>query len=142
MPNDNWRESGKYYGTGERGRQHNLTQLQAERIVLMERLLSWQRSTTVAFVIRQLGAIKGISMLMNYEAVKVITGMQKIFAGNLVGAEKTRSAESGSGEDRSEGNKSSYRNKIKDYYGTINKSTNKQLQELYERSNNSTAERS
>src|ERR1035437_8076532 len=87
LPMDNWRESGKSYGTGERGGQRHLTQLQAERIDMLEKLLGWQRSSTVAFVIRQLGAIKGVAMLMNYEAVKVIIGMQRVLAYDLAKAE-------------------------------------------------------
>lgn len=135
LPKDNWRESGKSYGTGARGGQRHLTQLQAERIDLLEKLLGWQRSSTVAFVIRQLGAIKGVAMLMNYEAVKVVTGMQRVLAFDMMKVE-----ENFSGPDRRllQGGAGI---RQKEFYESINNSTNKQLQELYENNNIKTAER-
>lgn len=125
LPKDSWRESGKSYGTGDRGGQRHLTQLQAERIDFLQNLLGWERSSTVAFVIRQLGAIKGVAMLMNYEAVKVITGMQRVLAFDLAKAE---TGESVCDQKLKRGNVQ------KAFYESINNSTNKQLQELYERS--------
>ena len=124
VPSDDWRQSGKYYGTGERGGQRHLTQLQADRIDVLEKMLSWERSSTVSFVIRQLGAVKCVSMLMNYEAVKVITGMQKVLSTNMASAEGRSTA-----------------NRKKEFYDIINMATNNQLKEIYEAKYNTAAER-
>jgi len=71
----------KYYGTGERGRQRHLTPLQAERILLLEELLGWNEVRTRGFIKKQINKDTAVQMLMNYEAVKVIVGMQRIFSG-------------------------------------------------------------
>lgn len=69
-----------YKGTGKRGRQQHLTPAQAERIEILESLLGWNRTRTNGFIKRQVRHFKAVEMLMNYEAVKVITGMQRIIA--------------------------------------------------------------
>jgi hypothetical protein len=120
----------KYYGTGERGEQHHLTQLQAERIEVLEKMLNWERSSTVTFIIKQVGAVKCVSMLMNYEAVKVITGMQRVLAFDMAKSAK--------------GNTGSYWNERvnqKEFFETINNSTNNELKEANEKRYNNTAER-
>ncbi len=82
----------KYYGTGERGYQHHLTPMQAERISILENLLQWNESEDrsqksedsnkrlLGFIFKQTGKQKAVQMLMNYEAGKVIVGMQRILA--------------------------------------------------------------
>jgi len=73
----------KYTGRGVKGRQKHLTAYQAERIELLEKLLGWKSENTTVFVSRQVKLLKGVEMLMNWEAVKVIVGMQKILSSNL-----------------------------------------------------------
>ena len=75
--------SSNYRGRGKRGTQKHLTQLQADRITLMEKLLGWKPESTTKFIKRQTGNLTGVQMLMNWQAVKVIVGMQRILSENL-----------------------------------------------------------
>lgn len=70
-----------YFGAGSRGLQRHLTPEQAERIGILEELLGWNNIRTVNFIKRQTGKNKAVNMLANYEAVKVIVGMQRIASG-------------------------------------------------------------
>ncbi len=77
------------YGTGRRGYQKHLTQLQAARIEILEELLGWKGDSgeenhkrLLGFIFKQTGKQTAIQMLMNYEAGKVIVGMQRILAGS------------------------------------------------------------
>ena len=78
-----------YAGKGKRGQQKHLTEAQAERIRLMEYLLGWDKNRTCGFIYKQINrnkvvnVFKSVEMLMNYEAVKVIVGMEKIGCGKL-----------------------------------------------------------
>lgn len=72
----------RYEGKGERGRQRHLTPLQAERIRILEDLLGWNSVSVQRFIYKQIGKLKGVEMLMNYEAGKVIVGMQRVLAFN------------------------------------------------------------
>jgi len=76
------RQTAKYYGAGSRGSQINLTVFQAERIELLESLLGWDEKRLLGFIERQLGKKKAVQWLMNYEATKVITGLQKLWSEN------------------------------------------------------------
>lgn len=76
-------------GKGRKGKTKMLTQLQADRIGILKDLLGWDLSAITNFISRQtkkrkyVVIIKTVSMLMNYEAVKVIIGMEKIVALNF-----------------------------------------------------------
>mgnify|MGYP001155424868 CR=1 FL=1 len=74
-------EPKKNIGKGQRGSQMHLTDLQAERIILLQQLLGYHDAGLQSFIHRQVGKLKSVSMLMNYEASKVIVGMEKVFAG-------------------------------------------------------------
>lgn len=75
-----------YKGTGKRGRQRHLTAAQAERISILEKLLGWDKNRTIGFIKKQTNKNKSVEMLMNYEAGKVIVGMQMI----LVNSDKEK----------------------------------------------------
>jgi hypothetical protein len=70
----------KYYGTGKCGQQRHLTAAQAERIEILVEALSWNDARLRGFLKRQLNKNTAIQMLMNYEAVKVIVGLEKILS--------------------------------------------------------------
>ncbi len=78
-----------YVGKGKKGEQKRITEPQAERIGLLAEILGWNMDSIHKFIYRQLCMNKGfvvfktVEMLMNYEAVKVIIGMERIAAGNL-----------------------------------------------------------
>lgn len=74
-------EPKKNIGKGQRGSQMHLTDLQAERIILLQKLLGYHDAGFQSFIHRQVGKLKSVSMLMNYEASKVIVGMERVFAG-------------------------------------------------------------
>lgn len=71
-------------GKGKPGSQRHLTLGQAERIRLLGELLRWDFNGLISFIKRQINKnketviLKSVEMLMNYEAVKVIIGMEKI----------------------------------------------------------------
>jgi len=69
-----------YYGKGRKGTQRHLTNAQAERIELLQNLLSWANGSVTKFIARQTKKNTAVPMLMNYQAVKVIVGMQKIYS--------------------------------------------------------------
>lgn len=69
-------------GHGKKGWQLHLTQPQAERIAILGELLGWNSVSLHKFINRQLKKNAGVEMLMNYEARKIIIGMQRILAGN------------------------------------------------------------
>jgi hypothetical protein len=71
----------KYTGKGTRGQQMHVTQLQAERIDLLQQLNGWGNQGLYKFIARQTGKNKPVQMLMNFEAVKVIVGMERVYAG-------------------------------------------------------------
>lgn len=71
-----------YYGKGKKGRQRNLTPAQAERIEILKNILGWNEQSVLNFIHRQTRRLKGVQMLMNWEAVKVIVGMQRILSKN------------------------------------------------------------
>lgn len=75
----------KYYGKGKRGQEKNLTQMQAERILILEKLLEWNDYSTFSFLKRQTGKNTGVQMLTNTEASNVIVGMQRTLAGKIGG---------------------------------------------------------
>jgi hypothetical protein len=82
IPERSYRESTKgkkYYGTGTRGQQRHLTALQAERIGILSDALGWDDARLRGFLKRQLDKNTAVQMLMNYEAGKVIVGLQRIF---------------------------------------------------------------
>jgi len=71
-----------YYGSGIKGQKAGpLTENQAKKIGALERLLGWERKQTLGFIRRQTGKLCDVQMLRNYEAQKVIVGMQRIAAG-------------------------------------------------------------
>lgn len=67
-----------YTGTGKRGMQRHLTAAQGVRISILEKILGWNKNSTYDFIKKQTGKNKSVEMLMNYEAGKVIVGMQMI----------------------------------------------------------------
>lgn len=79
----------KFVGKGVRGEQKRLTEPQAERIGLLAGLLKWTPATIGKFIYNQINRNSGYKiyktaeMLMNYEAVKVIVGMEKVASSNL-----------------------------------------------------------
>ena len=75
------KQTSKYQGHGRRGSQIHLSDIQAERIAILEDKLGWNEARTAGFITRQTGKAAAVRMLMNYEAVKVIVGMTRILAG-------------------------------------------------------------
>ena len=69
-----------YTGKGSKGQQMHLTQPQAERIGLMKTLLGWSDAGIQSFIHRQIKKLKGVDMLMSFEASKVIVGMGRVYA--------------------------------------------------------------
>jgi hypothetical protein len=109
----------KYYGKGERGSQQHITQPQAERIGILKELLGWGDAGLSNFISKQTGKLAAVQMLMNYEAVKVNTGMERVLAWKIV------MPVPGS---QSPGLKRKYA----EIYKTINDASNKQLKTLLE----------
>lgn len=72
----------RYSGKGKRGTQKRLTKEQAERIGILQDLLGWSGKALFGFIYKQTGKNIGPEMLMNYQAVKVIIGMGKVYCGN------------------------------------------------------------
>lgn len=72
-----------YTGQGKSGKQQHLTQGQASKIAVLEKILNWQSQNhrLRGFIKRQTGKLTTVEMLMNWEASKVIVGMQRIIAG-------------------------------------------------------------
>jgi len=70
----------KYYGTGKRGSQRHLTASQAERIGILADALGWDDARLHGFLKKQLNKNTAVQMLMNFEAVKVIVGLERILA--------------------------------------------------------------
>jgi len=70
----------KYYGKGRAGFQHHITPGQAERIAILEGLLGWNSVRTTGFIKRMTRENKAVQMLMNYQASKIIVGMQRILS--------------------------------------------------------------
>jgi len=73
----------RYSGSGKKGRAgSHLTQAQANKIDTLEILLGWHddRARLLAFIKRQTGQNSAVQMLLNYQASKVIIGMQRILA--------------------------------------------------------------
>jgi hypothetical protein len=70
----------KYYGKGRRGMQIHLTELQAQRINILQDLLGWNETRTTGFIKHQLNLNKAVQMLTNFEASKIIVGMQRILS--------------------------------------------------------------
>jgi len=68
------------FGKGQRGHQRHLTPLQAERINILSDLMYWDEYRLMGMLKRQTSKATAVSFLMNYEAVKVIIGMQRIYA--------------------------------------------------------------
>lgn len=71
------------YGIGKKGRAAGrITQAQAEKINGLCELLGWEidGKEILRFVERQTGSMKSVSWLLNYQASKVIVGMQKVIA--------------------------------------------------------------
>ncbi len=82
VPSPSVQKQKKYYGSGKRGYKRHLTKLQAERIKILEGLLKWNKDTTVKFIGKQTKNLSSVEMLMNWQAVKVIIGMQRILSIN------------------------------------------------------------
>lgn len=126
----------KYYGTGERGESREaqtpfITQLQADRIALLEQYLEWQHQETLAFIIRQTGTVKAVQMLLIHEASNVIIGMQKLFVFQIVKTEEEHFKNRNFGTEFS----AKKRKEInKEIYKRVNNSTNEQLAQIYKSS--------
>lgn len=77
----------KYYGKGKRDKDNpdvtNLTQLQAERILILEKKLGWSNKDTYKFIHRQTGKNAAVPMLTISDAGIVIVGMQKVLSGKI-----------------------------------------------------------
>jgi hypothetical protein len=73
----------KVYGTGQRGQNRHLTAEQADRIEVLKQLLKWDDARLFVFIGRQTGAMRGVQMLTNYQATKVIVGMQRVLTATL-----------------------------------------------------------
>lgn len=67
-------------GKGERGKMNHLTQAQADRIMILQKLLGWHPAGLGSFIHRQTQKLKGVEMLMNFEAKDVIVGMQRVYS--------------------------------------------------------------
>jgi|GEM_PF-1547932 len=112
-----------FYGKGERGSQQHITNPQALRIGILKELLGWGDSGLSNFITKQTGKITAVQMLMNYEGVKVITGMTRAMAWKLM-LEKT--------PVKSEGFEGQNRLVYLECYKQLNDSTNEVLKEFYE----------
>lgn len=77
----------KYYGKGKRDVDNpsveNLTQLQAERILVLEKKLGWSNKDTINFIRRQTGKNAAVPMLTVSDAGVVIVGMQKVLSSKI-----------------------------------------------------------
>lgn len=72
----------RYSGSGKKGKAADwLTPKQANKIGILAALLDWEPKRVRGFLKRQTGRLCDVQMLRNYEAQKVITGMQKVIAG-------------------------------------------------------------
>jgi len=70
-----------YKARGKRGVQAHLTQLQADRIAILIKLLKWNEPKRLTgFIERQTSKLKAVDMLANYEATRVIVGLEKILS--------------------------------------------------------------
>lgn len=69
-----------YTASGKRGSQRFLTPGQEERIDILKGLLGWTGAGVLGFVSKQTKQNKAVRWLMNYEASKVVLGMQKVLA--------------------------------------------------------------
>ncbi len=75
----------RYYGKGERNgkaKNSNLSQLQAKRIDILEKILGWDSVRTLDFIKKQTGNNSAVQMLTMDNAGKVIVGMEKILSWN------------------------------------------------------------
>lgn len=76
----------KYYGKGARENQktdngnQNLTQLQAERIEILQKTMGWEQGKLFEFIETQIHLKKGVQMLTKLEANNVIIGIERIFS--------------------------------------------------------------
>ncbi len=73
-------------GAGKRGHVGGpLTQQQAQKIGALERELGWQNhpARLRGFIERQIGTRKAVEWLRNYEAQKVILGLERVLEFNL-----------------------------------------------------------
>lgn len=75
---------GSYAGHGKRGSQARITFEQGERIGILKNILGWTDNGMYKFVKRQIKRDTGVEMLRNYEASKVIVGMQIVLASNIL----------------------------------------------------------
>lgn len=70
----------KYKGSGTRGLNLHITPMRAERISILEELLSWDTKRTQGFIFKQTGYQKSVEMLTSQEGGKVIVGMTRILS--------------------------------------------------------------
>lgn len=68
---------------GKRGRERHLTPEQLSRIEVLQKLLGWDSLQLTGFLERQVKRLTDVSMIMNFEATKVIIGMQRVLSDKI-----------------------------------------------------------